>query len=286
MHVLDLWPDSIAFSGVAGSRSYAMMAPVLERWCRFTYRQAASIACSSFGILDELVARGVPRSKLEYVPLWTDEALFHPRPRDHDLARALGVDNAFVLLYAGNLGYTQGIDTVLEACARLSDLSDFHCLIAGSGTAEQALRAQAASLSLDNVTFIGRRPPAEMGALMSIGDLHLVSLNNHSLASITLPSKVVATLASGRAVLAVAPGETARIVRDARAGWTVEPGDLNGLAKALRQAHAGGRSRTERLGSSARQYYERELSTERGVDTIETLLATLASARVRLPSPR
>ena len=58
MHVLDLWPDSIAFSGLAGSRSYSAMAPLLERWCRFTYDQAASIACISLGVLDELVRSG------------------------------------------------------------------------------------------------------------------------------------------------------------------------------------------------------------------------------------
>ena len=285
MHVMDLWPDSIAFSGVATSRSYAAMAPLLEQWCRFTYERAASIACISLGALDELAARGVPRSKLHYVPVWTDETRHYPRPRDRDLARALGVDDAFVLLYAGNLGYTQGLDTLLDACARLRDLPGFHCLVVGSGTAEEGLRALAASLSLHNVTFLGRRPPAEMGALMSIGDLHLVSLSDHPLASITLPSKLLATLASGRPALAVATGETARVVRDAGAGWTVTPGDAEGLVDALRHAHAVGRVGTDRFGAAARRYYERELSTERGVDAIETLLAKLASSRPLLRTP-
>jgi glycosyltransferase involved in cell wall biosynthesis len=122
-----------------------------------------------------------------------------------------------------------------------------------------------------------------MGALMSIGDLHLVSLSDHPLASMTLPSKLLATLASGRPVLAVASGETARVVRDANAGWTVVPGDREGLVDAVRQAHAIGRVGTDRFGAAARRYYERELSTERGVDAIETLLAELAPSR---PLPR
>ena len=262
------------------------MAPLLERWCRFTYEQAASIACISLGVLDELAARGVPRSKLHHVPVWTDETLYYPRLRDRDLARELGVDDAFVLLYAGNLGYTQGLDTLLDACAQLRDLPGFHCLVAGSGTAEEELRARAASLSLHNLTFLGRRPPAEMGALMSIGDVHLVSLNDHPLASMTLPSKLVATLASGRPVLAVATGETARVVREADAGWTVAPGDCEGLVDAVRHAHAAGRIGTDRLGAAARRYYERELSAERGVDAIESLLAKLASSRSSLQAPQ
>lgn len=283
MHVLDLWPDSIEFSGMASGRSYAAMAPLLRRWCDFTYGRAASIACISLEVLEELAARGVPRSKLHYVPVWTDESRHRPRPRDRDLARSLGVEDAFVLLYAGNLGYTQGLDTLLEACARLRDLPGFHCLVAGSGTAEEELKDLAASLSLRNLTFLGRRPPAEMGMLMSIGDLHLVSLNEHPLASMTMPSKLLSTLASGRPVLAVATGETARIVREAEAGWTVAPGDCDGLVDALRHAHSVGREGTDRLGAAGRQYYLRELSTERGVDRIETLLTELASSQ---PFPR
>lgn len=279
MHVLDLWPDSIEFSGLASSRSYTAMNPVLKRWCHFTYDRAATIACISMEVLDELAARGVPRSKLHYVPVWTDETCHYPRPRDRDLARSLGVQDAFVLLYAGNLGYAQGLDTLLEACARLRDLPGFHCLVAGSGTAEEELKAQAARLSLPNLTFLGRRPPAEMGRLMSIGDLHLVSLNDHPLASMTMPSKLLTTLASGRPVLAVATGETTRIVREADAGWTVTPGDCEGLVDALRCAHSVGRVATDRLGAAGRRYYERELSTERGVDRIETLLTELASSR-------
>jgi colanic acid biosynthesis glycosyl transferase WcaI len=283
MHVLDLWPDSIEFSGLASSRSYTAMAPLLERWCHFTYDRAESIACISQEVLEELAARGVPRSKLHYVPVWTDESCHYPRPRDRDLARSLGVEDAFVLLYAGNLGYTQGLDGLLEACARLRDLPRFHCLVVGSGTAEGELRARAASLSLQNLTFLGRRPPAEMGMLMSIGDLHLVSLSDHPLASMTMPSKLLTTLASGRPVLAVAVGETARIVREAGAGWTVAPGDGEGLVDALRHAHSVGRAGTDQLGAAGRRYYERELSTERGVDKIESLLTELTESR---PFPR
>ena len=193
-----------------------------------------------------------------------------PVPVTVTSARSLGVEDAFVLLYAGNLGYTQGLDTLLEACARLRDLPGFHCLVAGSGTAEEELEALAASLSLRNLTFLGRRPPAEMGRLMSIGDLHLVSLNDHPLASMTMPSKLLSTLASGRPVLAVATGETARIVREAGAGWTVAPGDCDGLVDALRHAYSVGREGTKPLG--CRPYYRESCPLNAGSTKIETLL--------------
>ncbi len=281
MHVLDLWPDSIGFSGLTSGDAYARMGPLLNRWCDFTYRHAAAIACISRGVRDELVTRGVPDAKLHYVPVWTDEERHRPRSRDARLAETLGVADSFVVLYAGNLGDAQGLDGLLTACAGLGDLPALRCLIAGSGTAEKRLRAQTARLGLTNVRFLGRWPAEEMGGLMSIGDVHLVSLNDHPLAAITLPSKLPATMASGRAVCAVARGETARIVEESGAGWTVAPGDSAALADALRAAYLIGRDGTAKLGEQARRYYDRELSLDRGVDSIEDLLLGLARSSVR-----
>ena len=67
-------------------------------------------------------------------------------------------------------------------------------------------------------------------------------------------------MACGRPVLAAAAGETARIVLEAGAGWTVKPGDSIGLVNALRQAHAMGHVGLGSLGAAARSYYERENS--------------------------
>ena len=88
-----------------------------------------------------------------------------------------------MLLYAGNLGYTQGLDALLDACYQLRDLPEFHCLIAGSGTAQDRLRSRAAQLSLRNRRFLGRRSTAEMGALMSIGDVVSDNLERSSVGS-------------------------------------------------------------------------------------------------------
>jgi colanic acid biosynthesis glycosyl transferase WcaI len=276
MHVLDLWPDSLLFSGFINSRAYAVAEPLIERWCQFTYRQAAEIAGISRGICDALIGRGVPAGKVHYIPLWADENLYQPRPRDEALAAQLGVGEDFVLLYAGNLGHTQGLDCLLDVLARVTDLSHFHCLIAGSGLAESHLRKRATQLRLANVTFLGRWPPADIGSLMSVGDLHLVSLADRPLTAITLPSKLPATLASGTAIIACAVGEPARVVIDAGAGWAVPPNDPLAFEKALREAYALQRYGVSKLGVAARHCYDRNFSLSRGVSMVESILTALA----------
>jgi colanic acid biosynthesis glycosyl transferase WcaI len=272
MHVMDLWPDSVNFSGLAHPRLYRAAEGALGKWCDWTYEQAAAIACSTDSVLSELETRGVPRSKLHHIPVWADEETFYPRPRSDELARRLGVADDFTLLYAGSLGEAQGLDGLLEVCARVSDLKGFHCLIAGSGVAESRLRNRSARLKLTNTTFLGRWKQEAMGTLMSIGDLHLVSLSADPLSMMTMPSKLPAIFASGRAVLVVAAGTSARIVEQSGAGWTVRPGDIDGFERAVRKAHALGRYGVQGYGQLSRRYYERELSLAAGVDATEHLL--------------
>ena len=138
-----------------------------------------------------------------------------------------------------------------------------------------------AMLKAANVTFLGRWPSEGMGDLLSVGDLHLVNLSDDPLSRMTMPSKLPAILASGRAVLAVAAGETARIVENAGAGWTVAPGDLDGFEAAIRQAHALGQKRILDHGTSSRRYYERHLALDIGVDAVERLLRKISHGATR-----
>jgi putative colanic acid biosynthesis glycosyltransferase WcaI len=279
MHVMDLWPDSVAFSGLTSERHYRRFNAHLARWCDWTYRNAAGIAGISRGICNELVERGVPASKVHYIPVWVDDDKYEPRGRDEHLARDLSVADTFVLLYAGNLGETQGLETVLDACQRVGDLEAFCCLVAGSGTAEVRLRARAEDLSLHNVRFLGRWPASDITRLMSVGDVHLVTLSGRRLSEITYPSKLPATLASAKPIIACARGEVRRIVLAAGAGWAVPPGDAAGLETAIREAYALDREGVAKLGAAGRRYYEAELS--HGIEAVESLLIELTGTRSR-----
>jgi colanic acid biosynthesis glycosyl transferase WcaI len=283
MHVMDLWPDAIGQSGLAAGAVYRAMVPPLQAWCRLSYRRAAAIACISASAIDELVNRGVPAAKLHHIPIWTDETQYYPRAPDPQLASELGVAGAdLVLLYAGNLGDPQGLHVLLDACARLADLPGFRCLIAGSGTAEGRLRRRANELRLSNVSFIGRWRADDMGRLMSVADVHLVSLSaHHPSTAFSMPSKLPAILASGGPVLAAATGETARIVERSGAGWVVDPGNPLGLEVAVREAHARGEMGRAILGSAGNRFYESNFSLEHGVDAVEGLLEELARDRQR-----
>ena len=274
MHLMDLWPESLTASGYGGSLlGWSAVRDGLDRWLEKTYRIADAIACTSRSQVNLLAKRGVSLDKLYYVPVWADESVFRPTLRDESLAATFGVSDNLVLLYAGSIGEPQGLDFLLDACVQLSDDPRFHCLVAGSGRAEPRLREVASKRRISNLSFLGRWPIQDMTRLMSIGDIHLVSLKPDPLAQIAMPGKVVATLASGKPMIVAALGDAAAAVVNAGAGWTCCPGDSTQLVTAVRAALAATPADLEAMGHRARAAYETDFSLNSAVTHLEDLLS-------------
>ena len=274
LHIMDLWPESLAVSGFGSSMlKWPWLRRALDRWLSMTYDVADSIACTSRNQIELLAERGVSRDKLSYAPIWVDETIFHPVPKDEALAASLGVTNKTVLMYAGAIGEAQGLDILIEACDRLRDDQSFHCVVAGSGIAESRLRHQVVERHLTNVSFLGRWPTRDMTRLMSIGDIHFVSLRADPLAEIAMPSKLPATLACAKPLIVAARGDAESVVARSHSGWTCRPGDPGQLEVAIRSALAVGKSELHKTGQRARGTYETEFAVKIGVERIENLLA-------------
>ena len=280
VHVLDLWPDTLSASSFAGSGVLARGGEALiHRWCDAMYRSARSVAYISPSVGDVLRSRGVPDAKLAYVPMWANEKVF--RPGGVELRREFGIaDDLIVLLYAGTLGEAQGLRSLLDAC-KLVRHPRFACLIAGSGVSESALRRHAHHEKIQNVRFIGRVAQSRMTDLMATADLAYVSLRPHRLSRMTMPSKIQASLAAGRALLVAAEGDAARIAEASGAGFAAPSDDPQAIAASIEGACAIGRDGLRSLGARAREFYEREFSLDEGVRRLESLLRQAAASRAR-----
>jgi glycosyltransferase involved in cell wall biosynthesis len=279
LHIMDLWPESLMASGFGSIVRWRSLEWALERWLAVTYETADAIACSSRSQIGLLAHRGVAPSKLSYVPIWVNETLFRPIEPDGSLAADLGVNGKTVLMYVGAIGEAQGLDPLIQVCGRLRDERSFHCLIAGSGSAEARLRARAHDMGLANVSFLGRWPISDITRLMSIGDVHFVSLRRDPLAELAMPSKVPATLACGRPIIVAAEGEAAGVVSRSGAGWACTPGDDDALEASIREALAAGAGRLQAMGRQAREAYEAEFAIDVGVGRVEQLLAGSAQGK-------
>jgi glycosyltransferase involved in cell wall biosynthesis len=261
--VQDLWPDTLTATGMVNG---SVVLRLLGRWCQLVYRAAGRIAVLSPGFQQRLSERGVPSSKVRVIYNWTHAI----RPAAPDAALAESLAGKFVVLFAGNFGAAQGLDTVLDAAKLTQDRHPAVCFaFAGSGVEESRLRQRAVAEGLGNVVFLGRRSPEAMGGVYAWAAALLVHLRDDPLFAITIPSKTQTYLAIGKPILMGVCGDAADLVRAAGAGIVFASGQAAALAQAVEELLAMPESARERMGVAGRAYYEAHLSLAAGVKAFE-----------------
>jgi glycosyltransferase involved in cell wall biosynthesis len=266
VYVQDLWPDTVIATGMLPRRLERIISLALEPFCRLVYRSASRVAVISPGMKRLLVARGVAESKIDVIYNWVDDRLFHPEPGN-------APNECFRVMYAGNLGDVQGLETLVKAVATLDDLPDLEVVLVGGGVAEQRLRTLVISLGLERrVLFEGAKPTCEMSLLMARAHVQVVSLKDLPLFHVTMPSKVQAILACGLPLIICAPGDAAELVRSSGAGICAVPSNVEHLADAIRAAYGMKGAALNAMGRAGRTFYERELSAEVGAKKLEASL--------------
>lgn len=274
LHVQDLWPDTVTSSGFLHDRASRRLEDALHRYCDMLYRHASAIAVTSPGMADKIAARGIDRADLHFAPNWADETVLTPMQADEELKAQWSL-RPFTVMYAGNLGEFQTLDTFLDVASATADLPHVGYAIVGEGVREESLRARVAQQGLTNVQFLGAQPFDTMAKVLALGDLHYVGLQDLPLFRLTIPSKVQATMAVARPILGALRGDAAAVIEASGAGSCHAPGDVEGLAAAVRSlsADAGASSVA---GRAARTFYEAHFSEAASSGVLASLLRSAA----------
>ncbi|MEQ1874907.1 MAG: glycosyltransferase family 4 protein, partial [Ilumatobacteraceae bacterium] len=228
-NIQDVFPDAAIATGAITNRAVISVARRLER---ISYHRAAAVTVLSDDLRDNVVAKvkASHRAHVHVIPNFVDTDFIRPLDRMTNLRRELGIGDGPVVLYAGNLGFSQSLEMVIDAA---SEFPDATFLINGDGAARQALYDRA--VALPNVIFGGYQPQERLPELLATGDIHLVPLKA-GLGRVSVPSKTYSILAAARPVLAaIDPGtEVPRILQASGAGISVAPDDPQQFATALR----------------------------------------------------
>lgn len=228
--IQDLWPETLRATGMIHSESIFSW---VDRFARWVYRRAEAICVISPGFRKNLIDKGVPSEKIQVISNWVDTTICYPEEPDADLARELGLDKKFNVMFAGNMGVAQDLETVIRAANLLQELESVQFVFVGDGVALAGLQNIVREFKLENVKFLGRFPSEMMPSLYALADVLLVHLKDEPLFNITIPHKIFAYMASGKPVLAAIRGDAADIIRDVEAGVVCEPGQPDKLASAV-----------------------------------------------------
>jgi colanic acid biosynthesis glycosyl transferase WcaI len=234
-NVQEIYPDVAVSLGLIKNRK---LISVLERLEKFIYNRSRRIVVISERFRRKLLAKGVPAKKIEVIPNFVDTDFIQPRERLNCFAAAHGLDKKFVVLYAGNIGLTQGLETMLAAARELSHLPELSFLIVGDGTRRKWLEIELVRQNLPNVAILPYQRRSLVPLIYASSDLCLVPLKRGT-AQETFPSKIYTIMAAGRPVVASvdSDSELSWIVEASGCGWVAPPDNPHALASAVQHAY-------------------------------------------------
>jgi colanic acid biosynthesis glycosyl transferase WcaI len=248
-NVQEIYPDVAVNLGVLKNST---LIGILEKLECFVYAKAAALTVISRGMAERIRSKGVPEQKIRLVPNFVDTEDFHPLPKKNDFSRRHGLNDLFVVSYAGNMGKPQGLDTLIETAHLLKDEMGIHFLMMGDGSEREVLIARAQRLGLPNITFLTYQPYSVMPEAYASSDASFVS-QAQGTSNDGIPSKVYRIMACGRSVIACTDegSDLAHLVTDTGGGVVIRPRDAEMLANAIRDAFSE-RVDWLRRGESAR----------------------------------
>ena len=273
--VQDLFPQSPIDLGLMRSPFVIGCFKALER---MAYSAAGAITVHSDGNRDHILARGVPSGRVHSIPNWVDTEAIRPGDRMNAFRKELGLgESGFVVSFAGTMGWSQGLDTVVEAARLLAGEPNLTFLLVGDGTERERLRQMAGHLA--NVRFVPMQPKEKYAEVLAASDACLVALRPEDLTPV-VPSKLLTIMAAGRPVLASLPlmGDAPKIVNDSRAGIVAPAGDPAALADAVRALRQNP-ARSAHFGQNGREYAVRHFSRPACIRQFEQVLRRISHAR-------
>ncbi len=255
-NIQDIFPDAAAQTGAITNKLILRAARWLER---VSYERSDAVVLLSEDLKQNVAAKlsGKFHNRLHVIPNFVDTSAITPGDRMTNYRRELGIDDRVIVMYAGNVGFSQSLELVLAAAKSMPSIA---FVINGDGAARKSLQDKAKNENIDNVHFADYQPIERLSEVLASGDIHVVPLKT-GLASVSVPSKMYSILSAGRPVLAAIDSNTEipRTLAESGAGIAVAPDNEADFISALQILISDGVKRNE-MGALGRTWVEHHAS--------------------------
>ena len=267
-NIQDVFPDVAIETGTISNPKVIAAAQKLEK---FVYDRADVVT-----VLSEEMQRNVEGktdSTTTIIPNFVDISTFEPQPKENSYREEFDLVGKRVVMYCGNVGFSQSIELLADAARELAELEDVVFVVNGGGSAIGEVRRRAQGL--DNFRIIPYQPVERVPEVLAAADVHVIPLRK-GLAWSSVPSKLYKILAVERPVIAsVDEGtEVGRVVVEAEAGYSVPPDDPAPLTEALRALLADAPLQTA-MGTAGRAWVEQWTTPARAAAQYEEVFMKL-----------
>jgi glycosyltransferase involved in cell wall biosynthesis len=272
--VQDLWPESVV---AVGASKNSLFLKLIEAIVHFIYSQCDLVLVQSQAFKQNLSRFQIPAEKIKYIPNWAQASSAHPKPADW----LQQLPQGFKIIFAGNIGKAQSIDTIISAAEKTKSIVDLHWIFVGDGSEKLRLDKIILDKSLSaTVHTYGRRPNEDMPGLFAQASALVVTLTDEPIFALTVPSKVQAYMSAGRPLLSAMNGEGNRIIELAQAGLTAAAQDAQKLAENAIQMYKLPIEQLLKMGANGQKYFLHNFEQSLVLNQIEDLLKSVVDRQV------
>ncbi len=195
-----------------------------------TYESTEVIVNSNYMKRELQSLFGLPFEKINVVPNGININMFSAVERDYEFRRRYALDNEKIILFMGRLVYEKGVQNLISAMPKiLQGYNDAKLVIAGKGGMLDELRAQVASLGIENkVYFTGYMQAKEVCKMYKCADVSVFPSTYEPFGIVALEAML-----SGTPVVVSDIGGLNEIVEHGVDGMKSYAGNPNSLADSI-----------------------------------------------------
>lgn len=257
LYCLDLWPASLSAGGISGGVIYSWFAKESKR----IYQAVDKILVSSESFSVYFLTQfGIKEP--QYLPQYAENIFSVEDCRKKP-------DESIDLMFAGNVGTAQSVETIIKAASLCKDISNLRCHIVGDGIALRDCEELAKRLNAP-VVFYGRKPVSDMPHYYAKADAMLVTMKKDPTVSLTLPGKLQSYMAAGKPIIGAIDGEANSVITSSKCGYCCSAEDAEGLSDCVRKFVND--KNKKQLADNAINYYRDFFSKDMFINQLESEL--------------
>jgi len=254
LYCLDLWPESLIVKSINRESIIYRLVLRLSKWI---YLKSDKILVTSNMFKKYFKENlGLAIDNIDYLPQYAEDLFINETPSKDSLG-----DKKLNLVFAGNIGEAQSVETIILAANELKDNENFLFHIVGDGSKLKSCEDLVKKLNLTNVKFYGRLGVNRMPEIYEMADVMILTLKDDKHLSYTLPGKIQSYLAAGKPILGVISGEGLNVIQQAKCGFCCEPENYIKLSKLIHYIYLN-KDDLQIYKKNAKKYYVENFSEE------------------------
>jgi len=267
LYVMDLWPESIE---LATGKKYDRMFKIIDKMVKYIYKNTNLILTSSEVFKLDIMEKGIPNEKITFWPQYAEEYYKNEKLEDIEIKE----DKKFKIIFTGNIGYSQGIEILIETASLLREKKEnviFY--IVGNGRAKDELEKKIRENKLEeDIKLIDKKPANEIPSYINACDATFISLKSNYISEKILPAKLQTYLASGKPIIGCAKGEIEKVINNAKAGVCCTEGTAEKLVEKILELKNKSKDELEQFGKNGREYCEKNYEKNYLLNKIDRIL--------------